>query len=181
MERNISVWLLLVQLLLETWPATQACAPTGNQTSDSGSEASTQSTEPHQSGCLGVFKMHQDISVTVFTAHLLVCMHQCLPQSGEKVAGQQHRWKDELGLDHFLKCKAKELGHKYQQGKINIKKKVISSLFWLLNCFQEGLISRAITMQRDFSPYNNAETAGPRFIASKVPTAGTLLDCVPHR
>ena len=32
-ERNINVWLLLVHPLLGTWPATQACALTGNQTS----------------------------------------------------------------------------------------------------------------------------------------------------
>ena len=34
-ERNINVWLPLVHPLLGTWPATQACALTGNQTSDS--------------------------------------------------------------------------------------------------------------------------------------------------
>ena len=33
-ERNIHVWLPLAHLLLGTWPATQACALTGNQTSD---------------------------------------------------------------------------------------------------------------------------------------------------
>ena len=33
-ERNISVWLPLAHPLLRTWPATQACALTGNQTSD---------------------------------------------------------------------------------------------------------------------------------------------------
>ena len=33
-ERNINVWLLLTHPLLETWPATQACALTGNQTGD---------------------------------------------------------------------------------------------------------------------------------------------------
>ena len=33
-ERNISVWLPLMHPLLGTWPATQACALTGNQTSD---------------------------------------------------------------------------------------------------------------------------------------------------
>ena len=31
-ERNISVWLPLVHPLLGTWPATQACALTGNRT-----------------------------------------------------------------------------------------------------------------------------------------------------
>ena len=30
-ERNISVWLPLVRPLLGTWPATQACALTGNR------------------------------------------------------------------------------------------------------------------------------------------------------
>ena len=33
-ERSINVWLPLVHPLLETWPATQACALTGNGTSD---------------------------------------------------------------------------------------------------------------------------------------------------
>ena len=33
-ERNISVWLPLMRPLLGTWPATQACALTGNRTSD---------------------------------------------------------------------------------------------------------------------------------------------------
>ena len=33
-ERNINVWLPLTRPLLGTWPATQACALTGNQTCD---------------------------------------------------------------------------------------------------------------------------------------------------
>ena len=33
-ERNISVWLPLARPLLGTWPTTQACALTGNQTGD---------------------------------------------------------------------------------------------------------------------------------------------------
>ena len=33
-ERNINVWLPLMCPPLNTWPATQACALTGNQTSD---------------------------------------------------------------------------------------------------------------------------------------------------
>ena len=33
-ERNINVWLPLVRPLLGTWPATQACALTGNRTID---------------------------------------------------------------------------------------------------------------------------------------------------
>ena len=33
-ERNINVWLPLTQPLLGTWPAAQACALTGNWTSD---------------------------------------------------------------------------------------------------------------------------------------------------
>ena len=33
-QRNINVWLPLTRPLLGTWPATQACAPTGNGTSD---------------------------------------------------------------------------------------------------------------------------------------------------
>ena len=34
MERNINVWLFLARPLLGTWPATQACVLTGNQTGD---------------------------------------------------------------------------------------------------------------------------------------------------
>ena len=33
-EKNINVWLPLERPLLGTWPATQACALTGNQTGD---------------------------------------------------------------------------------------------------------------------------------------------------
>ena len=33
-ERSINVWLPLTHPLLGTWPTTQACALTGNQTSD---------------------------------------------------------------------------------------------------------------------------------------------------
>ena len=33
-ERNINVWFPLTHPLLGTWPATQACALTGNQTRD---------------------------------------------------------------------------------------------------------------------------------------------------
>ena len=33
-ERNINVWLPLVRPLLGTWPTTQACVLTGNQTSN---------------------------------------------------------------------------------------------------------------------------------------------------
>ena len=50
-ERNITVWLALTRPPLGTWPLTQACALTGNQTSGSfGSQAGIQSTEPHQPG-----------------------------------------------------------------------------------------------------------------------------------
>ena len=34
MERNINMWLLLTCPLLGTWPATQACALTGNPADD---------------------------------------------------------------------------------------------------------------------------------------------------
>ena len=33
-ERNINAWLPLMHPQLRTWPATQACALTGNQTND---------------------------------------------------------------------------------------------------------------------------------------------------
>ena len=52
-ERSINVWLPLKRPLLGTWPATWACTVTGNRTSDTGSQARTQSTEPHQPGPSG--------------------------------------------------------------------------------------------------------------------------------
>ena len=55
-ERERNVWLPLERPLLGTWPATQACALTGNQTGDFGSQASTQSTEPCQPGLYNHFK-----------------------------------------------------------------------------------------------------------------------------
>ena len=56
-ERNIDVWLPLARPQLGTWPATQACALTGNQTSDLlACSAGTQSTEPHQPGLLLLLK-----------------------------------------------------------------------------------------------------------------------------
>ena len=50
-ERNIS-WLPLACPQLQTWPPTQACALTGNRTSDlrTSLQVGAQSTEPHQPG-----------------------------------------------------------------------------------------------------------------------------------
>ena len=54
-ERNIDVWLPLTRSLLGTWPTTQACALTGNQTCDTlVHSTSAQSTEPHQTGLVTV-------------------------------------------------------------------------------------------------------------------------------
>ena len=50
-ERNITVWLPLQCPLLGTWPATQACALDWELNRQRfGSQAGTQSTEPHQPG-----------------------------------------------------------------------------------------------------------------------------------
>ena len=50
-ERNINVWLPLMCPLLGTWPATQACAITRNQTlATLRFRGGTQSIEPHQPG-----------------------------------------------------------------------------------------------------------------------------------
>ena len=55
-QRNINVWLPVMYPLLGTWPATQACDLTGNQTSNPlVLEASTQSTDPHQPGLVNFF------------------------------------------------------------------------------------------------------------------------------
>ena len=52
------MWLPLMHPLLETWPETQACALTGNRTSDSLVHRSVlaQSTEPRQPATTAVFK-----------------------------------------------------------------------------------------------------------------------------
>ena len=52
-EGNTNVWFLLIHPLLGTWPATQACALDWESNQRSfGLQASTQSTEPHQSGLI---------------------------------------------------------------------------------------------------------------------------------
>ena len=48
-ERSINVWLPPVRPPLGTWPTTQACALSGNQTGDpSVRRTAVKSTEPHQ-------------------------------------------------------------------------------------------------------------------------------------
>ena len=50
------------------WPATQACALTGNRTSNTGLQAGTQSTEPHQPG-LAAQVYNGQMTSTSFTAY----------------------------------------------------------------------------------------------------------------
>ena len=53
MERNINVWLPLMHPSPGTWPTTQACALTGNQTSSSLVHRPTLNPLSHSSqGCL---------------------------------------------------------------------------------------------------------------------------------
>ena len=70
-ERNINVWLPLVGPLLGTWPTTQACALTGNLNRQPlphfGSQASTQSTEPHQPGLTCFLKATSSILNSIFS------------------------------------------------------------------------------------------------------------------
>ena len=63
-EKIINVWLSLACPLLGTWPATQACALTGNQTGNLLvlRPVSPQSTEPHQPG-LTVFISRRKITI----------------------------------------------------------------------------------------------------------------------
>ena len=66
-ERNINVWLPLVCPLLGTWPATQACALTGNGTSDPLVRRLVLNPLSHTSqGSMGTF-MGIDISAVVFS------------------------------------------------------------------------------------------------------------------
>ena len=67
-ERERETGLPLTCLQLGTWPATQACALTGNETCDFlGVQASTQSTEPHQPGLL--------LLLLIFILFLLLCVY----------------------------------------------------------------------------------------------------------
>ena len=65
-ERNINVWLPLACPLMGTWPATKSCALDWESNwLPFGSQASIQSTEPHQSGlkmylnCFEILKLFQ--------------------------------------------------------------------------------------------------------------------------
>ena len=49
-KRNINVWVPFMHPLLGTWPTTQACALTRNQTCDLLVHSLTRPTEPHQPG-----------------------------------------------------------------------------------------------------------------------------------
>ena len=51
------------------WPATQACALTGNRTSNTGLQAGTQSTEPHQPA-LAAQVYNGQMTSTSFTKHI---------------------------------------------------------------------------------------------------------------
>lgn len=46
-------------------------------------------------------------------------MNHGLPRSGEEKVASLHRWRDELGLDHFLKCKVKGIGHNQMPARKN--------------------------------------------------------------
>ena len=77
-ERNINVWLPFRCSLLDTWPATQACALDWDSNLwPFGSQASAQSTEPHQPG------LH----------HRFVC---------KNTNGKQHKSPSVGGLKHKL-------------------------------------------------------------------------------
>ena len=62
-ERKINVWSHFVRPLLRTWPATQACALTGNRTSDPLVHRLVLNPLTHSSqGCMLKFKMHREHS-----------------------------------------------------------------------------------------------------------------------
>ena len=69
-ERNIVLWLPLVGSQLGTWPATQACALTGNRTRDPFAlQSRAQSTEPCQPGLNGNFlnKSYGTLIITILS------------------------------------------------------------------------------------------------------------------
>ena len=70
------MWLPLANPTLGTWLATQACALTGNQTSDPlvGSQACTQSTESHQPGQQAGSEWAQVLEAQKKTALKQVCI-----------------------------------------------------------------------------------------------------------
>ena len=60
-ERNINVWLPLMQPLPGTWPATQACALTGNRSGDPLVHRSALSPVSHTSQSMIVFTLREGV------------------------------------------------------------------------------------------------------------------------
>ena len=74
-ERNISV---CARPLLGTWPATQACTLTGNQTGDPDSQAGTQATESYQLGQIIVlFSIPTIINSLVPVPYIIINHETC--------------------------------------------------------------------------------------------------------
>ena len=69
------MWLLLAHPLLGTWPITQACTLTGNQTGDPLVHRPTLNPLSHTSqGTMDLFKVYKSVAVSAFT-ELYVCHH----------------------------------------------------------------------------------------------------------
>ncbi|KAF6099832.1 hypothetical protein HJG60_011563 [Phyllostomus discolor] len=83
-KRNINVWLLLLCPLLGTWPATQAC-----DQRPFGSQASAQSTEPHQPGLYMSF--YVDIHLQLFR---FVLFFEYIPKNGIAGPNSAFNWPD---------------------------------------------------------------------------------------
>ena len=72
-ERNIRVWLPLMHPLLGTWPTTQACALTGNRTSDPLLYRLVLNPLSHTSHGFSFFLIHYNVINT--------CLISCVPET----------------------------------------------------------------------------------------------------
>ena len=103
-ERNINVWLLLAHPPLGTWPATQACALTGNRTRDPLAHKSALNPLSHTSqGTPSIFK-------AAIACHILLMLQICFLLPGRGNLGllwQSPFWWPQSQLVSNLNCTCK--------------------------------------------------------------------------
>ena len=78
---NINVWSPLTHLLLGTWPVTQACSLTGNQTSDPLVHRPLLNPLSHTSQGGKIFVNSRDEHVEVYCNILYLCMFHIFPKN----------------------------------------------------------------------------------------------------
>ena len=123
-ERNINVWLPLMSPPLGTWPATQPCALTGNQTSDPLLRRHVLNPLSHTSQGLHGFynKVHIQIWHQLSIQPRLLLLPSALPQEPSAPAPSNHHLVWEHSLDFCcslcLDCLLTFLAYKVNFSKV---------------------------------------------------------------